>query len=143
MRLLLFFLLFQSSCFGQHPDDSLRLNTERIDSILNSQTIVFISYPEAEFPGGFQALRGFINNNLSYPQKAIEQEVSGRVYVAFVVEVDGLITNIEIVKSLHPSLDAEAIRLIKKMPNWIPAEGPDGPCKSRVRLPIIFSLTEN
>lgn len=143
MRLLLFFLLFQTSCFGQNPDDTIRLNTERQDSILNSATIEFELWPEAEFPGGIQALMMFMEKNVTYPQEAIQKEISGKVYVAFVVQVDGSITNIEVVKSVHPLLDAEAIRLIEKMPKWIPAEGPEGVEKSTVRFPVTFSLSEN
>ena len=139
MKLLLLLLLFGKPCFGQQPD-TIQLDMKRQDSILNSGRIDFVQWPEAEFPGGFQALIAFLKNNMNYPFEAIEKGISGKVYVRFVVEVDGSITEIEVVKHVHSLLDAEAVRLIRLMPKWIPSSGPEGAEKSRVTLPIIFTL---
>ena len=136
MKLLLLLFLFGKPCFGQQPD-TIQVDMKRQDSILNSGRIDFVQWSEAEFPGGVQALIAFVKNNMNY---AFEEGISGRVYVRFVVEVDGSITEIEVVKHVHPLLDAEAVRLIRQMPKWIPSSGPEGAEKSRVTLPIIFTL---
>jgi len=136
MKLLLLLFLFGKPCFGQQPD-TIQVDMKRQDSILNSGRIDIVQWSEAEFPGGVQALIAFVKNNMNY---AFEEGISGRVYVRFVVEVDGSITEIEVVKHVHPLLDAEAVRLIRQMPKWIPSSGPEGAEKSRVTLPIIFTL---
>ncbi len=76
----------------------------------------------ASFVGGREASNKFISKNLKYPPKAIIKEIEGTVYVKFVVEKDGKITNIKIVKSVDILLDTEALRVVKMMPKWKPAK---------------------
>lgn len=92
--------------------------------------------------GGLIAMREFINETVSYPQVDIEFGTQGRVFLSFIVEKDGSISNIEIVRGVSPTLDREAKRIVRKFPNWKPAEDAYGPVRTRVQLPINFTLSQ-
>ena len=81
----------------------------------------------------------FIKNNLVYPS---DGGVQGRVIVGFVVEKDGSITNVDIVRSVHPALDEAAINFVNKMPKWIPATNKGKIVRSRYYLPVVFKPKE-
>ena len=85
------------------------------------------------FPGGMEAMIQFISNNIQYPADAQKQKVDGRVLVNFVVEKDGSITEVKVIKPTFPSLDAEAVRVVKAMPKWKPV-------RVQFTMPINFSL---
>ena len=93
-----------------------------------------------QFPGGQQALFEYLSKNIKYPVIAEENGVQGRVIVTFVVERDGSITDVKVVKSVDPSLDKEAQRVVKAMPHWIP--GKQNGCAVRVQytVPVKFRL---
>lgn len=95
---------------------------------------------EASFPGGQVPMQQFIIQNIIYPQEAIELGEQGKVYVSFVVERDGELTNIEVPKSVSKSLDEEAIRLISLMPNWEPGKHKGKTVRTRCMMPINFVL---
>ena len=101
-----------------------------------------IQFPdvEAQFPGGESALYYFVRDNLQYPQVAIENEISGKVYLRFIVEADGQLTNIEVGRGLDPSLDREAVRMLRSMPNWTPGKAKGKKVRTRVNFPVVFSL---
>ncbi|MFT5860653.1 MAG: protein TonB [Flavobacteriaceae bacterium] len=99
-----------------------------------------ITDQEAFFPGGEVAMRKFVRDNLNYPEIAIEKEEQGTVYVSFVVEKDGSLSQIKIARGVSESLDKEAIRLVKKMPNWIPGEVKAVKVLVRQNLPLNFKL---
>ena len=86
------------------------------------------------------ALREFLSKNLKYPEKAAEEGVQGRVICRFELDEKGYISNIKVAKSIHPLLDAEAVRVISVMPRWIPAKQNGEPVKIRYTLPITFRL---
>ncbi|SOD18374.1 energy transducer TonB [Pedobacter xixiisoli] len=95
---------------------------------------------QAEFPGGISKARQFIANNLKYPREAQENEIEGTVRVKFMVELDGSISNIEIVNKLGYGLDQEVIRVIKRMPKWAPAKNDGKPVRSYFTMPISFRV---
>ena len=95
---------------------------------------------KAEFVGGDKALLSFLQKNMRYPQDCMESNIQGRVYVSFVVEKDGSLSQVEIARKMQPSLDNEAIRVIKLMPNWVPAQHEGKIVRSRMYLPISFYL---
>ena len=97
----------------------------------------------ASFPGGNRALREFLSKNLKYPKKAEEEGVQGRVVCQFELDEKGYISNIKVVKPIHPLLDAEAVRVISIMPRWIPAIQLGEPVKTRYILPITFRLNND
>ena len=93
-----------------------------------------------QYPGGMQAMLSFLQENITYPKDAQEKKISGRVLVTFVVEKDGSISNVETVKSVFPSLDEEAVRIVKGMPNWKPGKQNGKVVRVKYTLPISFSL---
>lgn len=95
----------------------------------------------ASFPGGPGAYTKYMNNNLQYPVTAQKQGIEGRVLLQFVVETDGTISEIKVLKSAHSLLESEALRLIKKMPNWIPATSENEDVRSYFQMPIVFKLS--
>ncbi|MCF8416053.1 MAG: TonB family protein [Crocinitomicaceae bacterium] len=101
-----------------------------------------IEFPDVEagFPGGTAGLQRWIVQNIQYPQAAIEKYEQGRVYLSFVVEKDGSISNIVIERGVSPDLDREAKRVVRTMPNWIPGEEKGKRARVRCRLPINFTL---
>ena len=102
---------------------------------------VFIVVEEApEFPGGIEAMMKFINSNIKYPQVAKENNISGRVFLNFVVDDKGNITKIKILSSVDPALDAEAIRVVQSMPRWKPGKQRGKPVHVSFNLPIMFRL---
>jgi protein TonB len=101
-----------------------------------------IDFPdvEAEFPGGAAELQRWINQNVQYPETAIEMEDQGKVYLSFVVEPDGSITNIKVERGVTKELDREAKRVVRKMPKWNAGEAGGKKVRTRCRLPIVFTL---
>jgi protein TonB len=95
---------------------------------------------DAKFQGDYPAMMKFIGKNLKYPIEAIEMEEAGVVFVSFVVEKNGSITNVATVNKVSPSLEKEAIRLVRSFPTWIPGEMNLQKVRTRVQLPIRFEL---
>ena len=92
------------------------------------------------FPGGQGALMKYLNDNIKYPVVAQENGVQGRVVVSFVVERDGSITDVNVVRSVDPSLDKEAVRVIKGMPHWIPGKQNGSAVRVKYNVPVSFRL---
>ena len=93
-----------------------------------------------EFPGGIAAMNDFIYTNIKYPKDAIKQEVGGRVIVMFVVETDGSLSNVRVARKVFPSLDDEAVRVVKSMPKWKPGKEKGRPVRVNFTMPIVFSV---
>lgn len=93
------------------------------------------------FPGGQAALMNYLNSNIKYPVIAEENGIQGRVVVQFVVGKDGSISNVHVVKSVDPSLDKEAVRVVKNMPRWIPGKQNGQSVTVRYTLPVTFRLS--
>ena len=92
------------------------------------------------FPGGQSALMQYLNSNIKYPVVAQENGVQGRVVVSFVVEKDGSITDVRVVRSVDPSLDREATRVVKSMPHWIPGKQNGSAVRVKYNVPVTFKL---
>lgn len=92
------------------------------------------------YPGGMNALVEFLSNNISYPAKCEKEGITGRVVCKFIVEANGKITNVEVVQSVHPLLDREAVRVIRSMPNWIPGNKDGEAIRVSYNIPISFNL---
>lgn len=93
-----------------------------------------------QFPGGDAALFEYLSKNIKYPTIAEENGVQGRVIVTFVVERDGSITDVKVVKSVDPSLDKEAARVVKSMPHWIPGKQNGSAVRVKYTVPVTFRL---
>lgn len=92
------------------------------------------------FPGGAVAMMDFFMKNMKYPKDAVEAKQEGRVIAQFVVEKDGSISGSHIVKSVSPSLDAEALRIVNAMPNWTPGRQNGKPVRVKYTVPLSFKL---
>ena len=92
------------------------------------------------FPGGMQEMMKFLQQNIKYPKEAQEQGKQGRVIVQFVVNKDGSITGDSVVRSVDSLLDAEALRVVRSMPNWTPGKQKGKPVRVRFTLPVTFHL---
>ena len=93
-----------------------------------------------EYPGGQAALFEYLQKNVKYPADAEKKKVEGRVLVTFVVNTDGSITDIEVVRKTFPSLDAEAVRVISGMPRWKPGEQKVQKVRVKYTVPLTFRL---
>lgn len=94
----------------------------------------------AKFPGGTEALLKYLKKNIKYPRGAEIYGISGRVVCTFIVEKDGSISDVKVARSVHPSLDKEAVRIISTMPKWTPAMQNGKPVRTRYNLPVTFTM---
>lgn len=92
------------------------------------------------YPGGDAALMQFLSSNIKYPTVAAENGVQGRVVVGFVVEKDGSITDVNVMRSVDPSLDREAMRVVKNMPRWTPGKQNGSAVRVKYQVPVMFRL---
>jgi len=101
-----------------------------------------VDYPdkEATFPGGAAAMKQFLADNINYPEIAMEMGDQGKVFIEFVVEKDGSITQIKVLRGVSREIDREAKRVVRDMPKWTPAESKGESVRARCRIPINFIL---
>ncbi len=118
------------------------------------QTLILAHTPEEEvadevfnvvevmpsFPGGGAKFNEFISQNLKYPKKALRANVEGKVIVSFIVEVNGNLSNLEVVKGIGYDCDEEALRVLLTTPDWIPGQQMGRNVKVRVLLPLTFAI---
>lgn len=93
-----------------------------------------------EFPGGASEFMKWLTKNLRYPVQAQQRKLQGKVVAQFIVNKDGTISNIELVKRVDPSLDNEALRVLRLMPRWKAGQQNEKPCRTQVCIPIVFKL---
>lgn len=110
------------------------------DSLGNKLPEYFPYETLPRFPGGDRKLINYLISEVKYPPKAFENKIQGRVLSEFYVEPDGSISNIRVIKSANYHLDLEAIRVIKKMPDWIPATQEGQKVRVKFTLPITFAF---
>ena len=94
-----------------------------------------------EFPGGEKELFKFLSDNTNYPEISKSNNSQGKVLIEFVIEKNGEISNVKVLKSVDPYIDAEAIRVVKEMPKWIPGKQLNEKVRVRQRLPLKFKLS--
>jgi TonB family protein len=125
------------------PESSRAMSKMVLDSEaeIAEESQIFMAVEQMpEFPGGEEALYKFLTENITYPQSAKESGVQGRVYVTFVVEPDGTISDLRVLKGIGGGCDEEAIRVVKAMPEWIPGKQRGKPVRVQYNLPVKFSL---
>lgn len=110
------------------------------ETTLNDNEIFVVIDEQAEFPGGLPALMKWLSQQIRYPEAAQQNDIQGRVVVRFVVEKDGSIGQVTIVKGINKDLDSEAIRVVKNMPKWHPGKNNGIPVRSYFNLPVTFRL---
>lgn len=104
------------------------------------QTIFQVVENDPEFPGGVEALMKYLQQNIKYPQLARENNITGRVYVTFVVERDGSVTGVRVVRDIGGGCGQEAVRVVKAMPKWSPGKQRGKAVRVQYNLPVNFSL---
>lgn len=92
----------------------------------------------AAYPGGREAMDAFIQKTKKFPQDAVNEGIEGRVVLKLVIKKDGTVDKVEVIRSVSPSLDAEAVRVVKAMPKWHPAKINGKAVNSYFTLPISF-----
>lgn len=113
------------------------VDDEDIDDVPEIFNIVE-SMPTPE--GGMKAFYKFLQKNMKYPRQAVRMGVEGKVFVQFVVDTQGNVTDIQVVKGIHTQCDQEAMRVIKAYPGWVPGKQRGNPVKVRMMMPITFTL---
>ena len=93
-----------------------------------------------QYPGGMPELMEYLAKNIKYPIQAQKKGIEGRVTVRFIVEKDGSISNVTVVRHIHPLLDKEAVRVIKAMPKWSPGMLNGKPVRVKFNIPVAFRL---
>ena len=122
---------------------------DEIEGLITGETQAIEVVPDApfervedmpEFPGGDAALLTLIAENIKYPKAAQRIGVEGRVTLSFVIDEQGAITNIEVLKGIGAGCDEEAVRVLKLLPNYSPGKQRGVPVKVRMRIPVNFTL---
>ena len=108
--------------------------------VLENDSIYNIVEQMPRFPGGDQAMFDFIGKNVKYPQEAKEKEIQGRVFVQFVVEKDGSVSNVEVIRGIGGGCNEEAVRVVKAMPKWEPGKQKGEPVRVHFILPFVFKM---
>jgi protein TonB len=115
----------------------------QIDSLSQGGDVdALITNPDKmpEFPEGEKALNDFLRKNIRYPQLAKENNIMGKVIASFIVNTDGSISDIKIVRAIGGGCDEEVIRVLRLMPNWKPGEVSGRAVKVKYTIPVSFSI---
>ena len=129
--LLLVALLSSTTITAQKTVVSKKQSKEKVFDVVEEMP---------QFPGGQEGLMIFLRDNMKYPKEATEKGIQGRVLAKFIVEKDGLVSEPEIVKSVYPALDEEALRVVRCMPKWKPGKQNGKPVRVRFTIPLSFRL---
>lgn len=145
-------MCFNKKRHNMEDQVTLSFNTEKEQELIAKKTLLnpedtiglfnctMNAFVPAEFPGGNGELMRFISRNVRYPQEAIENEIQGKVYISFIVEKDGSISGVHLVRGVSNDLDYEALRVVCYLPNFKPAKCMDETVRSKYNLPINFRL---
>ncbi len=112
----------------------IRISNPNNDSIYQQVDVM------PEFPGGEKAMMQFIVDNITYPQSAKDKNIQGKVYVSFVVEKDGSVDQVKVMRSIGGGCDEEAVRVVKAMPKWVPGKKDGKNVRVNYVLPFVFKL---
>lgn len=94
------------------------------------------------FPGGTPAVLNYLSKNIVYPAQAVTDKIEGKVVLQFTITKKGRIKDVEVIKSAHPLLDAEAVRVLERMPKWVPGKKDGKPINVKYALPVSFRLNK-
>jgi protein TonB len=126
------------------PEEITIVETQQTEEVQEEYEPPFIIVEEnAAFKGGdVNTFRSWVQESIVYPPVAAEAGISGKVFVQFCVNSKGLVTDIKVLRGVHPELDKEVIRCINNSPSWIPAKQGGKAVKQQFVMPIIFQLQE-
>ena len=124
------------------PEEEIKVEETKTQVIEEAPKAEIFTVVEEQpgYPGGDEARIKFLQENIKYPEEAKELGVQGKVFVTFVVEVDGSITDVRVLRGIGAGCDEEAIRVVKSMPKWVPGKQRGVPVRVQFNLPIKFTL---
>ena len=132
------------SVFGMQapgtPGQGVTTAAPQESTVLPSREVYHVVEQMPRFPGGDAAMLKYIRDNLRYPQSALEQGIQGRVIVQFVIEKDGTPTEFNVLRSVDPDLDKEALRVLGNMPKWKPGMQKGQAVRVKYTVPVSFKL---
>lgn len=131
----LFVLLLMIGAF------TLNVSAQEKKSDKNADVVYTVVEKEAEFPGGFEAMNRFLSENIKYPTLAKQKNIQGKVIISFIIEKNGSISDIKVIKDIGEGCGEEGVRIVKLMPKWKPAQQRGEPVRQQFLLPISFNLT--
>jgi periplasmic protein TonB len=140
MLILLFFTMNNVFAQNRTTEDTTRVHVPSPPLPPPVEESFDVVEQEATYPGGDEAMHAFIRENVKYPEEAVKNKEQGKVYVRFVIEKDGSVSNVRIARGVSPSLDAEAVRVVQAMPNWYPGLQRGRAVRTNAVIPIIFKL---
>ncbi|HEV7346810.1 energy transducer TonB [Telluribacter sp.] len=103
-------------------------------------TVFTIVEVQPEFPGGIEALKRYLKQNVKYPEAAAKAKVQGRVFLEFVITTEGKIRDIRVLKGIGHGANEEAVRVVSQMPDWTPGKQSGRPMNVKYHLPVHFQL---
>lgn len=138
--LLSFVLLtFMSFPFSDvEAAQSVTVSTEMVAGVSAEDKDLIQPY----FPGGTPAVLNYLSKNIVYPAQAVTEKIEGKVVLQFTITKKGRIKDVEVIKSAHPLLDAEAVRVLERMPKWVPGKKDGKPINVKYALPVTFKLNK-
>jgi TonB family protein len=132
------------------PTQDSVINTEEYDNgkfikgwwfDLNGKEVVYLEKErEAQYPGGLQAFYAYLGRHITYPDEARRKNVTGKVYIKFIVERDGSLSDVAVIRSPDPELGEEALRVVKSSPKWVAGMQDGRTVRSYFTVPINFTL---
>jgi protein TonB len=127
---------------GKATDTASKNSVVTITTVDSTGKIFTAVEHEPEFKGGIAAFYRFLRDNIHYPENARLNKIQVKVFISFVVEKDGSLTNIKVLKGVSKDLDAEALRVIKASPNWNPGTQNGKPVRVAYTMPLSFALAQ-
>lgn len=109
----------------------------------NDEKVFYVVEEMPEFSGGKSAMQKYMSDNVKYPESAKKEGVTGKVFVSFVISKNGKVKDAKVVRSVDSTLDKEALRVIKSMPDWVPGKQRGKKVDVQFTLPINFALGED
>ncbi len=146
---ILIVLLACTACSGTTTNTENRMEANVPEAVTPVSGVEYIPDTDSiynmvdeipQYPDGEMGLMKFINQNMKYPVEAKEKKIEGRVVLTFVIEKDGSISNIEVVRGIDPLLDNEALRVARQFPNWEPGKLKGETVRVKYTLPVVFRL---
>jgi periplasmic protein TonB len=111
-----------------------------VDSILTVKKTDKYEETPPSFPGGEEALLKFLSDNVTYPPKAKKKNITGKVYASFIIEKDGSVSHIKVIKDIGRGCGKEVVRVLNMMPKWNPGYQNNHPVRVRYTIPVGFWL---
>ncbi|WP_299456084.1 energy transducer TonB [uncultured Microscilla sp.] len=131
-----------SGCLKPNTQSVEEMRTDKKEATDNDNKIYIVPEKNASPVGGLRALYKHIQKNLKYPEKAIRRGLEGRVFVEFVVEKNGTVNQLRVLKGIGPECDREAMRLIQSFDKWIPGEHHGQVVRVKQSFPVVFKIVK-